>query len=307
MIEIMNNIYYIEMSKEAIFDSAKYIIDTQSSEGLIIIDPGLYIKYFSVIQDFGLNPSNINHCLITHAHLDHYGACYKLKQINSNIKYYIHDADVRTFEQIADDELTKDFYPGYKYTPVKTTVKIHDNQVLTFGDLEIKCIHTPGHSLGATAYFIESEGQKILFAGDICGSALEHSGGNINDYKTSMNKLLDIEPDILCEGHEGPIKPKEKAKEFIKKCIEFNNLFHQAIEESPSDVSIWYNLTEAVLELEDYGFALDVCNYLFDLDPNNKKAIKLRKLINEQNPPEVKFIKTILERREKYLKERLVQ
>jgi glyoxylase-like metal-dependent hydrolase (beta-lactamase superfamily II) len=304
MQNIIDNIFYIEMSKEAIFDSAKYIIDTKSDEGLIIIDPGLYIKFFSELIENKLNPRDINHCLITHAHLDHYGACYKLKENNSKIKFYVHDDDVDTFEKIADPELLKDYYPGYEFSPVKASYKVRNNQVLTFGDLEIKCLHTPGHSPGASAYYIEIDESKILIAGDIGGSALEHSGGNIEDYIKSMHKLIDIEPDILCEGHEGPIRPKEKAEEFIKNCITFNQLLQKAVEVNPLDTSIWYNLAMQVYELKDYGFALDVCNYLLEIDPLNKEGSELKKLINKHKPPKVEFIKTILKKREKYLQAR---
>ena len=264
----------------------------------------LWVEYFSNLKEVGLNPSTINHCLITHAHLDHYGACYKLKEFNEDIKFYIHHADVSTFEQLANDDLTKDFYPGYIYSPVEASVQIQDNQLLKIGDLEIKCIHTPGHSPGAAAYCIEIEGNKILFAGDIEGSALEHSGGNINDYNESMQKLIDLKPDILCEGHEGPIKPKEKVEEFIRGAIEFNDLFHKAIEVFPSEIPIWYNLAKKVYDLKDYGFALDICNYLLELNPDYKEGIELRGLIMEQKPPEVKVIKTIIKRRNNYLKER---
>ncbi len=302
MAEIINNIYYIEPSKEAIFDSAKYIIDTKSNDGLIIVDPGLEINYLSKLREKGLEPKTINHCLITHAHLDHYGACYKLKEINNEIKFYVHNADVIKFEQKADDQLTKDFYPGYEYSPVKVSVKLHDEQRLKFGNLEIRCIHTPGHSSGAIAYYIDINGIRLLIAGDIGGSALEHSGGNIDDYEKSMYKLIEFKPDILCEGHEGPIRPNEKAEEFIRGCIEFNNLFHKAIEETPLEIPVWYKLAKKVYEMKDYGFALDICDYLLDLNPDYKKGIQLRNLIKKQNPAEVNFIKVILKRRNNYIK-----
>jgi glyoxylase-like metal-dependent hydrolase (beta-lactamase superfamily II) len=302
MTVIINNVYYFEPSKDAIFDSATYIIDTKSDDGLIIIDPGLYLNYFTKLREKGLDPKKINHCLITHAHLDHYGACYKLLEMNNDIKFYVHNADVNKFETILDDEFTKDFYPGYKYSPVKVSVKVHDNQLLKFEDLEIKCLHTPGHSPGATAYYVEIEGYRIIFAGDIGGSALEHSGGNIDDYNKSMRRLIEIAPDILCEGHEGPIRPNEKAEEFIRNCIEFNDLFHKAIEETPLEIPIWYKLAKNVYEMKDYSFALDICEYLLELDPDNKKGIQLRNLIKKQNPPEVDFIKVILKRRDEYVK-----
>ncbi|MFX0019519.1 MAG: MBL fold metallo-hydrolase [Promethearchaeota archaeon] len=297
MKKILKDIYFIEPSNDATFDSTKYIIDTKSSDGLILIDPGLYIKFIEEIEKYGFSPNDINHCLITHGHLDHYGACYELTKFNENIKFYAHQLDAEKIEQKLELELIEEMYPGYDYTPIKISKKIKgDNEILTFGSYRLNCIHTPGHSLGAVAYFLERGKIKILFGGDIGGWSLKIFEGNINDYLNSMQKLLDLNADILCDGHEGAIKPAKKVSEYIQDLMKFNQLSHMAIEKDQSNTKAWYELTLHTYEMGEYDYAFDFCNHLVEIDPDNSNVHRLFKKIKKQNPVKIDFIKQILER-----------
>ncbi|MFX0026057.1 MAG: MBL fold metallo-hydrolase [Candidatus Hermodarchaeota archaeon] len=297
MKRILKDIYYIESCNDAAFDSVKYLIDTKSDDGLVLIDPGLYIKFFQEIVKNGFSPKEIKHCLITHGHLDHYGACYELKQLNENIRFYAHELDTEKIEQKLEHEIMEENYPGYDYTPIKISNKIKgDNEILSFGNYELKCIHTPGHSPGAVAYFLEKSKKKILFGGDIGGWSLKINDGNIDDYLNSMQKLLDLNTDILCDGHEGAIKPAKKVSEYIQDLIKFNKLSHIAIEKNQSNIKAWYELTLHTYEMGEYDYALDFCNHLLEIDPDNSDVHQLFKKISKHNPVKIDFIKQLLER-----------
>jgi len=41
-------------------------------------------------------------------------------------------------------------------------------------------------------------------------------GSNLQDYQKSMQKLLDLKADILCEGHFGVFQPADKVYSYIK-------------------------------------------------------------------------------------------
>lgn len=297
MKKILKDIYYIESCVDAAFDSVKYIIDTKSSDGLVLIDPGLYIKFIQEFEKSGFSPKEINHCLITHGHLDHYGACYELKQFNEKIRFYAHELDAEKIEQKLEREFIEEIFPGYNYTPIKITIKIEgDNKILTFGNYKIKCIHTPGHSPGAVAYFLEVRKTKILFGGDIGGWSLQINDGNIDDYLNSMQKLLDLNADILCDGHEGIIKPAKKVSDYIQALMKFNQLSHIAIEKNHSNTKAWYELTLHTYEMGEYDYALDFCNHLLEIDPDNSDVHQLFKKISKYNPVRIDFIKQLLER-----------
>ena len=80
--------------------------------------------------------------------------------------------------------------------------KILDIKKLNIPELEI--IETPGHTKGSTCIFLREE--KILFSGD----TLFHAGIGRTDLpeslpeemKRSLEKLDNIEFDILCPGHD---------------------------------------------------------------------------------------------------------
>ncbi|MFX1234578.1 MAG: MBL fold metallo-hydrolase, partial [Promethearchaeota archaeon] len=224
--KLIDNIYSINPSSGPLFDSSKYLINTRGVEGLVLIDPGLYIEFLKEIKEEGFSSKNINHCLITHGHIDHFGACYKLQELNQKIKFYAHELDANSIE-LKNVEEMKASYPGYDYTPIKLTKKIKiQNEILTFGDYSFECIHTPGHSPGAVAYLLEIDKSKILFAGDIAGLSLKIYGGDFNDYSDSMKRLEELEVNILCDGHSGPIKPAKKVSEYIKGYLKLNELIH---------------------------------------------------------------------------------
>ncbi|MFX0032125.1 MAG: MBL fold metallo-hydrolase [Candidatus Hodarchaeota archaeon] len=297
MEKILDHIYSINPCTDVLFDSSKYLIDTRSAEGLILIDPGLYIKFLKEIEEEGFSIEDINHCLITHGHLDHFGACYKLKELNENIKFYAHELEAISIEQKLSSIEIQESYPGYDYSPIKLTKKIKGvNEILTIGDYRFECIHTPGHSPGAVAYFLETIENKILFGGDIAGSSLMIYGGNYNEYSNSMKKLEGLNADILCDGHSGPIKPAKKVSEYINGYLELNELFHLTIEEEVADIKIWNELVLKLYELKEYDFALDLCNYVLEIEPRNDDANRLLQKIKEHNPPIINYIKPLLKK-----------
>ena len=57
---------------------------------------------------------------------------------------------------------------GPNATPSFESIIAHDNQVFSVGDVTIKVIHTPGHTLESTCYLLSDENQNpyCLFSGD---------------------------------------------------------------------------------------------------------------------------------------------
>ncbi|NVM36450.1 MAG: MBL fold metallo-hydrolase [Candidatus Lokiarchaeota archaeon] len=296
MKEIVKDIYYIKPNLKVAFDSFKYLIDSKSDDGLIIIDPGIYIDFVRGVEEAGYNPKDIKHCLITHAHLDHYGACHELQKYNNNIEFYAHELDAQHIEQKYDLESIEEFWPGYDYNPVSISRRIKNNEILKFGQLKIRCIHTPGHSQGAVTYSTKIDGSKIIFAGDIGGWTLKIYGSEYNDYMNSMQRLKDLKMDILCDGHQGVIQPAKRASLYIQGFMEFNKNLHIAIEEDPSNVKAWYNLALQSYDMCDYDFALDFCNYLLEKNPKYNDAKQLLDKIKKHNPCRIDYIKTIVKR-----------
>ncbi|NLN88481.1 MAG: Zn-dependent hydrolase, partial [Syntrophomonadaceae bacterium] len=59
-------------------------------------------------------------------------------------------------------------------------------------------------------------GQRVLFGQDIHGPFNEEWGSDMQQWRKSMQTLLDLEADILCEGHFGVYQPAKAVKKYIE-------------------------------------------------------------------------------------------
>ncbi|MBT8490013.1 MAG: Zn-dependent hydrolase, partial [Deltaproteobacteria bacterium] len=83
-------------------------------------------------------------------------------------------------------------------------------------DETLHFLHTPGHTPGSIVLYIDRGGKRVLFGQDIHGPFLPSFDSDIEEWKRSMEKLLDLEADILCEGHFGIYRSKESVEKYIK-------------------------------------------------------------------------------------------
>lgn len=294
MKKIANNIYLVKSYDPNSMDCCVYLIDTKSDDGLVLIDVGLNIEPIQEIEKMGFNLNEINYCLLTHGHLDHIGACNQLKRFNNDIKFYAHELDADRIEQIPTDIHISQYYADYDYKPIKLARKFKAyNEILKFGQLEIKVIHIPGHTSGSVAYLLEEGKKKILFGGDVPGAVINSRGGNLDDYLKSMQILLDLNVDILCEGHADIIKPAKRVRKFINGYMKLNkNLNLIALD--PTNKQALLELTIESYKVEFYDNALESCQYLLEIDPDNSIGQQLLKKIKKYNPPKTEFLKDLI-------------
>jgi len=196
-----------------------FLIDSESNDGLILIDCGMSLNLIKKISHHGLNPFDIQHCIITHFHIDHIAACSDLKEFNKKIKFYAHELDSIPIEESGHDRQTAAAWYGVRYNPIKLHKKFKgEKEVLSFGNYHLECIHTPGHTPGSISILLDIEGVKILFGQDLHGPIIP-GVSNFDDYQNSLKKLLNFKADILCEGHFGIYKPAKRVSEYIMQYI----------------------------------------------------------------------------------------
>jgi len=216
---IFKNVYHVGDSGCSVF-----MVHTNSDDGLVLIDCGMSLPMIKNIRNFNLNPMDIKHCILTHFHIDHIAACYELKEYNTKVKFYAHELDANAIEEKGHNQKTAASWYGVKYRPIKLEKHLQaDTEILKFGNIEFHCIHTPGHTPGSISIFIEIEGTKILFGQDIHGPFMASFGSNLVDYQKSMQKLLELNADILCEGHFGIIKPASEVERYIRSYMAQNH------------------------------------------------------------------------------------
>jgi glyoxylase-like metal-dependent hydrolase (beta-lactamase superfamily II) len=216
--EVHKNVYHVGDSGCSV-----YLVNANSGDDLVLIDCGMSLDLINKISKVGLNPRNINYCILTHFHIDHTAACSDLKKMNKQVKFYAHELDADAIEEKGHDNKTAASWYGVEYKPVKLEKKLESEmEKLQLGQYEFQCIHTPGHTPGSISILIEVEKTKILFGQDIHGPFYKSFGSNLDDYQKSMLKLLDLNADVLCEGHYGVITPTSEVNRFIMNHMDSN-------------------------------------------------------------------------------------
>jgi len=82
---------------------------------------------------------------------------------------------------------------------------VDTGDVVRVGDLSARCLHIPGHTLGALAYFVDAGGERAVFTGDTlfaagCGRLFEGTPAQMH---ASLSSLAALPGDtrVYC-GHE---------------------------------------------------------------------------------------------------------
>lgn len=196
-------------------DGAVYLIKNRGAAALIDAGCGRSEQaLLENIQAHGVEPEDIAFLLITHCHYDHAGGIRSLKE-RLGCQVVAHRLDSCFLEE-GDNTVTAANWYGASIEPVTIDRKLNAPECeIELGGRVIRAIHVPGHSPGSVAYYIESDGKRVLFAQDVHGPLHPDLLSNSADYFSSLNSLLTLEADILCEGHLGVYKDKAAVKQFI--------------------------------------------------------------------------------------------
>lgn len=201
-------------------DAAVYLIDFSGE--LVLIDSGAGGSSSQLVRNIemlGLNPASLSKVILTHCHIDHIGSAPFFRE-KYGAKIVIHELDAEALES-GDSIRTAANWYGTAFPPTKMDEKLkgtHD--ILTFGGEELHCLHTPGHTPGSISLYLDRADKRILFGQDIHGPFNKAFNSDMNAWKQSMQVLLDLEADILCEGHFGIFQPKNKVRGYIERYLE---------------------------------------------------------------------------------------
>ena len=195
-------------------DGCVYLINLGE---LILIDSGAGWSVDKIIHNInilGFNGKAISTILLTHCHIDHIGGAPEIRK-RFGSKIYIHQLDATSLEN-GDPILTASSWYQTTFPPTTVDVKLKlQEEKLRRGGETIVCLHTPGHTPGSISIYIDKDGKRILFAQDLHGPLLDEFGSNLSDWDRSTRKLLDLDADILCEGHFGIYETKKKVRDYI--------------------------------------------------------------------------------------------
>ncbi len=128
----------IRKVETAPYGTNAYILVCQATQDSVLIDaPGEAAKILTETE-----ATNPKHILITHNHFDHTGALRELKG-TLNVPVAAHPDDARNL-------------------PIKPDHSLRDNDHVSFGEINLKVLHTPGHTPGSLCFIHD----RYLFSGD---------------------------------------------------------------------------------------------------------------------------------------------
>ena len=200
-------------------DAAEYLISSAGESALVDSGTGkCNERIINNIKKSGINPDTIKYIFLTHCHYDHTGGAAALKEL-TGAEIIAHELDSIYLEE-GNSEVTAASWYGEQQPLFYIDRKINaDRTLFRLGKLEIMAIHTPGHTPGSIVLLIDSCGKKVLFGQDVHGPLHPALKSDRAAYIRSLNILLTLEADILCEGHYGVVSGKDKVRNFIRSFI----------------------------------------------------------------------------------------
>jgi len=137
----------------------------RKNDTVIMIDAGYnYARLGEKMKWLDIDPSSIQHILITHQDTDHVGALETDSELLfKDAKIYLSETENR---YLTGEVRRKVIHGLYKLPLVKTDnekVLLKDGQILDIEGIKIECIMVPGHTWGHMVYLIDDE---YLFTGD---------------------------------------------------------------------------------------------------------------------------------------------
>lgn len=147
----------IETLEVGVFAENCYVVGCKNTHEGVVIDPGDEIhRILSRISEMNLN---IKYVLLTHAHLDHVKELNALKK-KINVPVLMHSADQFLLDSLPTQAATF----GLTISGIPEVNKnVNEGDLIKFGQLQFKVLHTPGHSPGSVSYV--STG--VAFVGDV--------------------------------------------------------------------------------------------------------------------------------------------
>jgi glyoxylase-like metal-dependent hydrolase (beta-lactamase superfamily II) len=196
-------------------DGSVYLL---ALDELVLIDAGAGWSVDGILRNIrtlGFDPARVSRILLTHAHIDHIGGAPEIRR-RTGARLFIHGLDALAVEEGDPVRTAADWYRT-AFPPTEIDGRwASAEETLEIGGQKIVILHTPGHTPGSVSIWLDRAGMRILFAQDLHGPLMEAFGSNLPDWDRSTRKLLDLEADILCEGHFGVYRTKGAVRAYIE-------------------------------------------------------------------------------------------
>lgn len=191
--QIVANVYYVGQA-----DYAAYLVTTPA--GHILIDATFESEVPLIkksIEDLKFRFQDIKILLITHAHRDHAGGAFRVKEL-TGAKLMVMDQDVEAVERGGPD-----------MPKVKVDRVLHDKDEIQLGAVKITARRTPGHTPGNTTYTWQTTHNgapvSIVISGSLSSAARVLAAPPtptlIEDYLYTFRLLKSLPCNVFLSSH----------------------------------------------------------------------------------------------------------
>jgi len=184
-----------------------FIVGCERTKSAVVIDPG--DEADKILLSLAESQLTVKYILNTHGHFDHVGGNKQLKEA-TGADILIHAGDAPMLEQLSVASMA--FGMSVENSPPADRT-IDEGDQITFGDITLSVLHTPGHSPGGIAFYTDQEAfvGDSLFAGSI--GRTDFPGGDYNTLISSIKtKLFPLGDDVRVYTGHGPATPNGQEK-----------------------------------------------------------------------------------------------
>jgi glyoxylase-like metal-dependent hydrolase (beta-lactamase superfamily II) len=208
MVKITERIKFVEAPNKAKFPYCHCLLIEDDKR--VLIDTSFGPEH---LQDLIKTPIDI--IVNTHFHEDHILNNYHFpeaavwmhpldapgsRSLDTFLEYY-------GFADFGGEKLGQEFIDSIDLHASPVHHEFVDGEILDFGHVQLRVVHTPGHTPGHCAFYQEKTG--LLFSADIdlsgFGPWYAHRCSNIDDFIVSIQKCIALDPQIIVSSHKGII------------------------------------------------------------------------------------------------------
>ena len=183
-----------------------YVVGCERTKQAIYIDPGDEVE--QLLAFIASEQLQVAYILLTHAHVDHVSGVAEAKRA-LGAPIFMHKDDLSLYKNAVSHGM---MFGLTVEEPPPVDRYYEDEGPITFGDYEVRVVHTPGHCPGGVCLAItkkDEPGPPHLFVGDtlFAGSIgrTDLPGGDYDTLLTAITNKLFAFPDesVVYSGH-GP-------------------------------------------------------------------------------------------------------
>jgi glyoxylase-like metal-dependent hydrolase (beta-lactamase superfamily II) len=194
--------------------TAAYLLESAGQAALVETGPDSTWPYLVAgLARHGLAPSDVRTVFLTHIHLDHAGAAWKMARAGATVcvhsKGARHLADPSKLLASAQriyGERMDELWGTLEPIPAERLHATSDGEVVRVGAAEVRVVETTGHAIHHNAYFVDG----VAFTGDVGGVRV--AGGpvlpptpppdiDLPAWRSSIARLRDAKPVALYPTH----------------------------------------------------------------------------------------------------------